>query len=235
MNLHATRLAASIGLLLSVGSLALPNSSFARTVVPTPACSGGSEMPPPGTPLSVSQTTPWDNFVPNELAPDQWLAKLYTEVLGCAPDQSSYVAFDKWIKAQGCTVGTLRTAALAFLSSPEFLRRRDYGYAERLLILWRVGGESEPTPRRFDRLLQELRSGARWADVARRFLTLELASSLSRLCSGQLYGWNPDTPVIDIPTQRGRGASVTAPAPSFRRSSTRPSPGRRCGWRRAPW
>lgn len=207
ISLNGTRLAASLVLLLAVVSLAFSNSSFAATTgVPTPACSTGPGMPPAGTSLYVSQTIPWDNFVPNELAPDQWLAKLYTEVLGCAPDQRSYVAFDRWIKAQGCTLATLRTAALAFLSSPEFLRHRDYDYAERLLILWRVGRESEPTPRRFDRLLQELRSGARWADVARRFLTLGLSSSLGRLCSGQLYGWNADTPVIDIPTRRSRNA-----------------------------
>lgn len=193
-------------------------ASPASAAVPAPRCSTGPSHAAPGTPLFTTQATPWNSFVPTELAPDQWLAKLYTEVLGCAPDQVSYGAYDDAIRAQGCSLSTLRAIALAFLTSPEFMHRRGYNYAERLLILWRVGRESEPNPQRYASLLAALNSGrARWDDVARSFFDpAGFGPAIPRLCSGQLYGWNPNTPVIDIPTSRagafgdGTGAQLQA-------------------------
>ncbi len=196
-----------------VGALAtlgvwLAAVSPASAAVPTPACSTGPSPAPSGAPLYISQTTPWNNFVPNELVPDQWLAKLYTEVLGCAPNQASYAAFDGFIRNNGCGLATLRTTALAFLTSREFLRERRYDNAQRLLILWRVARESEPDPQQYAQLLAALDSRrAPWGEVARSFFELPgFGAELPRLCSAQLYGWNPDTPVIDIPTRHSPGA-----------------------------
>lgn len=199
------RLLAVVWLPALVIALTAPPASAAA--LPAPRCSTGPSPVPAGTPLFTTQTTPWNNFVPNELVPDQWLAKLYTEVLGCAPDQASYAAYDSFIRTQGCGLSTLRAVALAFLTSREFLHHRPYDYAQRLLILWRVGRQSEPAPRRYDRLLADLRSGAQsWDQVARSFLGPGFASSVPQLCSGQVYGWNPDRPVIDIPIHQVPGA-----------------------------
>ena len=167
-----------------------------------PRCSSGPAPAAAGAPLYNTQITPWNNFVPNELVPEQWLAKLYTEVLGCAPDQASYSAFDALIRTRGCSLTTLRAVALRFLTSDEFLRRPSYGNAQRLLILWRVARESEPDATRYQQLLAALDTGkTRWADVARSFFQLPgFAGELPRLCSAQLYGWNAQAPVIDIPT-----------------------------------
>lgn len=192
-----------------VGALvALISASSASAALPSPKCSAGPDQAPAGTALYSTQTTPWDNFVPNELVPDQWLAKLYTEVLGCAPDQASYAAYDSYIRTEGCSVATLRAAAIAFLTSREFLDDRSYDYAERLLVLWRIGRESEPEPVEYSRLLAALDGHrASWDAVVRVFLgPAGFGPSIPRLCSGQLYGWNADTPVIDIPTSRAPGA-----------------------------
>jgi hypothetical protein len=167
-----------------------------------PLCSSGAAGAGSGSPLYLTQTTPWNSFAPNELVPDQWLSKLYTEVLGCAPGQASYAGYDSLVRTAGCSLSTLRQVAFAFLTSREFLVARHYGYAQRLLILWRVARESEPDRQLYDRLLAALRAGTvRWADVVRSFFTVAgFGPAIPRLCSGQLYGWNPQSPVIDIPT-----------------------------------
>jgi len=193
------------GLVLVLGAVAswlsLASPASAATL-PAPACSGRPTAAPAGTPLYTTQTTPWNNFVPAEMVPDQWLAKLYTEVLGCAPDQASYATFDGFLRRQGCSRATLEAVALRFLTSRAFLRGRSYANAQRLLILWRVARESEPDGQTYNTLLAELSSHrARWQTVAASFFDLPgFGTELPRLCSAQLYGWNPDTPVIDIPT-----------------------------------
>jgi len=190
--------------MLLAAVMLLAMASPASAALPAPRCSTGASPAPSGSPLYTTQATPWNSFVPNERVPDQWLAKLYTEVLGCAPDQSSYAAYDSFVRARGCSLATLQAVAIAFLTSREFLRDRSYDNAERLLILWRVGRESEPDRRQYGQLLAALNNGtARWDDVVRSFFDpAGFGPAIPRLCSGQLYGWNPNSPVIDIPTSR---------------------------------
>lgn len=174
--------------------------------MPAPQCSGAERLATPTGPLYTTETAPWNNFVPKELVPDQWLAKLYTEVLGCAPGQTSYASYDGYIRAHGCSLETLRTVSLAFLTSKQFLLHRHYNYAERLLILWRVARESEPDAARYQQLLQALNAGTTsWDHVVRSFFEpAGFGPELPRLCSGQLFGWNAQAPVIDIPTSHTR-------------------------------
>ena len=199
--------------------IALAWTSAASAALPAPRCSLGPATPAAGTPLYTSQQTPWNNFVPSEAVPDQWLAKLYTETLGCAPDQASYASYDSFIRENTCGLSTLAAAATAVLTSREFLRERRYDYAERLLVLWRVGRESEPDPREYARLLAALQSGrVSWDAVVRSFLgATGFAPLIPRLCSGQLYGWNPGAPVIEIPVRHNRDGSATGPGRSCRR------------------
>jgi len=194
----------AIGASMVVLAAVLVLAATASAAPPAPRCSTGPSPAGAGSPLYVTQATPWNSFVPAEQAPDQWLAKLYTEVLGCAPDQSSYATYDGFIRTTGCGLATLRDVALAFLTSPAFVRDRAYDNAERLLILWRVGRESEPDRQQYDQQLAALNAGtARWDDVARSFFDpVGFGPAVPRLCSGQVYGWNPDSPVIDIPTSR---------------------------------
>jgi hypothetical protein len=181
--------------------------SSARAAPRAPACSSGAARGGGASPLFTSQTVPEDPFVPNELVPDQWLAKLFTEGLGCAPDQASYGAYDNLVRVEGCSPSTLADIAVSFLTSRTFLRR-PYNYAERLLVLWRVARESEPDPQAFAAQYTALSTHkAQWADVVRSFFDAAgFDPSVPRLCSGQLYGWNPDRSVITIPTSSSRGA-----------------------------
>src|SRR5947209_6166930 len=126
--------AAALALWLSAGA------SPAMATSPSPACSSGTTGGG-GAPLYTTQTAPQDPFVPTELVPDQWLAKLFTEGLGCAPDQTSYAGYDQLVRAEGCGQSTLAGIGISFLTSRQFLRR-SYGYAERLLVLWWIARES---------------------------------------------------------------------------------------------
>jgi hypothetical protein len=198
----------ALGASVVVALSALIWVSSASAALPVPRCSSGPAQAAAGAALYTDQTTPWDNFVPNELVPDQWIAKLYTEVLGCAPAQASYAAYDGFVRTTGCSLSTLRRVATAFLTSKEFIEQRRYDYAERLLILWRIARQSEPKPGEYHKLLGELqRHRASWPAVVSRMLgAASFGPSIPQLCSGQLYGWNADTPVIGIPTGHARGA-----------------------------
>jgi len=165
------------------------------------ACSAGARgTHPPATPYT-SETVPNNAFVPHEQAPDQWLAKLFTEGLGCVPAQSSYADADAYVQAHLCTPQTLAALGEALLTSPEF-QHRPYGYAARLLVLWRIAYEAEPDQATYDRLLAQLKSGqVRWADVVLSFFSsARFIAAVPRLCSGTPYGMDAHTPVIDIPT-----------------------------------
>jgi len=170
---------------------------------PQPRCTAPADRVPSRAPLAETSSLPWNPFVPAQRVPYQWIGKLFTEALGCAPGQASYMAYGAYVNAQGCTAATLRDLALEVLTSRAFLTRR-YGPAERLLVLWRIARESEPSAARYAQLLAALQTGtATWDTVARSFFRAPgFAPSVARLCSGQLYGWNAYAPVIDIPTSR---------------------------------
>jgi len=168
--------------------------------LPAPQCSGAADRTPSSEPLAQSQSTPWNPFVPPS-APYQWLAKLFTEGLGCAPGQASYAAYGDAVASGGCSPSTLAALATRVLTSPEFLAL-PYGNAERLLVLWRIGRESEPDAATFASDLAALDAGTTtWSDLVSAFFADPgFTANVPRLCSGQLYGWNPDAPVIDLPT-----------------------------------
>jgi hypothetical protein len=185
-----------VGLAMSAGAAARADATL-----PAPTCSSAVDRVPSSAPLAQTSTLPWNPFVAPDRAPYQWIAKLFTEGLGCAPGQASYLAYGAYVDAQGCAPATLREVALRVLTSPEFLAR-PYGAAERLLILWRIARESEPSARRYARFFDGLTSGSlTWEGALQRILRLPgFGPSAARLCSGQLYGWNAYAPVIDIPT-----------------------------------
>ena len=187
---------------------------------PRPTCDAGARAQatrPADSPLYTTQTVPNDPFVPTELAPDQWLAKVFTDGLGCAPAHASYAAYDAWIGANGCSPSTLAQLATTVLTSRAFLRE-PYTDAQRLLVLWRVGRESEPDPVQYGAQLAALKTRSEsWREVVRRFLAAPgFAVLVPGMCAGQLYGTDPNRSVIDIPTSHtgafgdGTGAQLQA-------------------------
>src|SRR5436190_263562 len=212
--------------LVVAASLALAaNASAASGSPPRFACSTGARGSQPAATPYTTETIPNDPFVPHEQAPDQWLAKLFTEGLGCAPAQSSYADADAYVHSQGCSPHTLATLGESLLTSRDFLRR-PYTNAARLLVLWRIAYEAEPDQASYDSLLHALDSGqARWSDVVHSFFAdPRFVAAVPRLCSGEPYGMNAHSPVIDIPTSH-TGALGDASGGQLQQRLDRAQPG----------
>jgi hypothetical protein len=61
-----------------------------------------------------------NNFEPTERNfPAQYVTKLYTEVLGRAPDQAAWRSLITYYNAAGCNVAALTNHGQGFLTSPE--------------------------------------------------------------------------------------------------------------------
>jgi len=164
----------------------------------TTECTSRASFTHEGSPLAETAPDGWVP-TPREQVADQWLAKLYTEVLGCAPDQTSYHRNRGLILGRGCTPETLRGLATDFLTSRAFLRT-PYDAGERLLVLWRIAHESEPDPVAFAQQYRRLvMRRATWATVVREALiSPDFAAATTRRCAGERYGWGP-APAIDLP------------------------------------
>ncbi|MCL4291699.1 MAG: hypothetical protein KJ056_01515 [Acidimicrobiia bacterium] len=193
--------------LLVVGMFAEPAAAYGprpRRGASTPpvraslVCDSPASFTTGGSPLSEVAPGGWDP-TPREAMPDQWLGKLYTEVLGCAPDQASYLHNRSIVAAQGCGVESLSALAAGFLTSRQF-RRKAYDPAQRLLVLWRIARESEPDPATFAAQHRQLVTRrTSWGRLVRSFLADGgFAGNVPRLCSGERYGWAP-APAIDLP------------------------------------
>jgi hypothetical protein len=177
-----------------------PNRPVAPRVDLT--CASPASFTRDGAPLSETVDGWWDP-TPREPMPDQWLAKLSTEGLGCAPDQNSYFRTHAIVAADGCTSETLRRVATELLTSREFLRK-PYDAAERLLVLWRIADESEPDPAQFAAQYRQLVSRrTSWAGLVRTVLSTDrFDEATARRCAGERYGWAPASP-IDLPARSG--------------------------------
>jgi hypothetical protein len=164
----------------------------------TTSCTSPASFTRDGSPLSETVDGTWDP-APREQMADQWLGKLYTEVLGCAPDQTSYLHNRSLVVATGCSTETLRELATAFLTSREFLRK-PYDAGERLLVLWRIAYESEPDASQLAAQYRRLVTRrVSWEGLVRSVLSSErFDDATARRCAGERYGWGP-APAIDLP------------------------------------
>lgn len=167
----------------------------ASTARVTTTCTSPASFTRAGSPRSETAPGGWDPTPREEMA-DQWLAKLYTEVLGCAPDQTSFAHNRAILVSEGCDPATLRGMAAAFLGSRE-LRRRPYDTAERLLVLWRAAYESEPDPGELADGYRRLVTGrTTWDRLVHEALSSErFADATARRCAGLRHGWDPGAAV----------------------------------------
>jgi hypothetical protein len=81
--------------------------------------------------------------------PGQYIAKLYTEGLGRAPDPSGWFWRNLYFAQQGCNVTTLYNQAVEVFTSAEF-RGLGYDNAEKILAIYRGVLSREPDPSGFN-------------------------------------------------------------------------------------
>jgi Domain of unknown function (DUF4214) len=94
--------------------------------------------------------------------PTQFLAKMYTEALGRAPDQTGWSAYVSYFQTNGCGAAQLAHVGEQFYASTEFAS--DYSdNAAKLLTLYRGGLSRDADQGGFNGYLARLNSGASWA------------------------------------------------------------------------
>jgi hypothetical protein len=105
------------------------------------------------------------NFEPTERNfPAQYVTKIYTEVLGRAPDQASWRSLITYYNAAGCNVPALTTHGQGFLTSPEF-EALGYDRDERILASFRAVLNREITAPEQAAWRNWLAQGNRWPDM----------------------------------------------------------------------
>lgn len=146
----------------------------------------------------LAKYNPTENQIPS-----QFIAKIYTEMLGRAPDAPGWQNLTNYFSHVGCSRDTLSTAVSNVLQSKEFL---DHGFSEResLLIAYRTVLSRDPDPNGFEFHLDHLVSGnLNLAQIVEGFFgSPEFGSLISDICSADGYrsDWG-NSQAIDI----GRG------------------------------
>jgi hypothetical protein len=126
----------------------------------------------------------------NAAVPAQYIAKLYTEALGRAPDASGWSSRINYFGSNSCNVGTLQIHGQDVLLSSEF-SSLSYSNAAKLLLLYRTVLDREPDSSTFTYYLNQLNSGTSFAAVVGEFFSSSEFSQLStKICSGQPYYFN---------------------------------------------
>ena len=122
--------------------------------------------------------------------PAQYVAKLYTEALGRAPDKSGWATRTSYFSSHVCSVTTLADQAREILGSSEF-RSHNYSSPAKLLILYRTTLDREPDRGGFDLYLSQLNAGKSYDDIVNVVLhSKEFERLAAVICSGSPYYFN---------------------------------------------
>ena len=144
--------------------------------------------------------------------PAQFIAKMYTEALGRAPDQQGWSAFVGFFQNNGCGAAQLSRAGEQFYLSREFAL--DYGDNEsRVLTLYRGILNRDPDQGGFDYYVSQLNSGETWANVVQDFFaSAEFNSDVPKICSTTApdYGFGSQTPAMPAPGSTGFSGTESA-------------------------
>lgn len=122
--------------------------------------------------------------------PAQFMAKLYTEALGRAPDSGGWAAKIDYFNRYGCTSTTVKDQVKAALTSPEF-NNLGYNNAAKVLLLYRTALDREPDANGFNLYLGQLNAGVPYSTVIQSVLnSSEFNSLMYYICSGGPYFFN---------------------------------------------
>jgi hypothetical protein len=136
------------------------------------------------------------------VVPAQWIAKVYTEGLGRAPDSAGWANMIAFFQSSGCSATTLAQKGEQIYTSDEF-NGLGYDNAARLLALYRGALNREPDSSGFSHYLNLLGTGTNWTDVVDEiFASSEFTSDAATFCTQGPYYFG-GSPAITIPTGQG--------------------------------
>jgi Domain of unknown function (DUF4214) len=134
--------------------------------------------------------------------PAQWIAKIYSEGLGRAPDQSAWANMESFFSANGCSAATLAQKGEQIYLSSEFAGL-GYGNAAALLALYRGALNREPDSSGYSFYLSKLNSGTTWTQVVDDlFTSSEFTNDAATFCTQGPYYFGSGT-AITIPLGQG--------------------------------
>lgn len=121
--------------------------------------------------------------------PAQFIAKLYTEALGRAPDTQAWVAAVSYFEQKGCNQAALEDWESGIFSSAEF-QALGYDDAAIALVLYRAVMNREPDLAGFNTQLSELAQAQPLSQVVAELSgTKEFAQLVPYICSGGSYSF----------------------------------------------
>ena len=160
--------------------------------------------------LSVSLTHgPTEARASTTAIPTQYIAKVYTEGLGRAPDASSWNASVAYFNTLGCSAASLQSYGELALLSTEF-SSLGYDNASKALVGYRTVLNREPDASGLASSIAALNGGLSWPDyVDLLFSSSEFVTLSSTICSVTTPDYNFGTaPAVSLPLL-GAGFSGT--------------------------
>jgi Domain of unknown function (DUF4214) len=129
------------------------------------------------------------HFSAEAAVPAQYIAKMYTETLGRAPDPAAWNGALGYFEPNGCTRTTLTRWGAPFFSSAEF-RGLAYDNAATALLLYHAILNREPDTRGYSRYLDLLDSGTPLETVVSMFFSSrEFSGLVPLICGGGSYSF----------------------------------------------
>jgi uncharacterized protein DUF4214 len=132
------------------------------------------------------------------VVPSQWIAKIYSEGLGRAPDQAAWNNMVAFFQSNGCSATTLAEKGEPIYESSEF-SGLGYDNPARLLALYRGALDREPDSSGYNFYLNMLNGGTPWNTVVTDlFTSSEFTGDAATFCTEGSYGF-------------GAGAAIAIP------------------------
>ena len=139
--------------------------------------------------------------------PTQFIAKMYTEALGRAPDPTGWTDAITYFQTNGCSQSTLQSWGSQLLATAEFAGL-GYDDGATTLVLYRAILNREPAAAGFQSSYSALQQGQSLQSVAAAlFGTAEFGQLVSMICDGGSYSFETqgNYPAIQIPTPESGG------------------------------
>lgn len=132
--------------------------------------------------------------------PGQFIAKMYTEALGRAPDPAGWGTWLNHFKTNGSNLASLRSAGNYVFSTSEFTGL-GYDNEARLIALYRTAFSRDPDPAGFIDWRNQLNAGTPFSTVVSTFFNSgEFSAIAGQILSGNSYGWLQAAPTSYPPT-----------------------------------
>jgi hypothetical protein len=143
-------------------------------------------------------------------AGSQFVAKLYTEALGRAPDVSGWANAVQSVQSSDCSLAFLRSLARGVYTSAEF-EGLGYDSGSRVLALYRGVLNREPDSGGFTFYYNQLNANpGAWSGIVDGFVnSTEFANLRGAICGGGSYGFGASG-VLTIPVSGGGFAGGSA-------------------------